>query len=66
VRIKEHNLSRSRNYKPRSTKNEKTCAYFSKPSSRSTWRTHVAEELEREIELAMSIVASSRTGRANP
>jgi hypothetical protein len=45
-------------------RNEKTYAYFSKPSSRSTRRVHVAEELERE--LTMSIVASSRIGRANP
>jgi hypothetical protein len=44
-------------------RNEKICAYFSKPSSGSTWRTHVADELERE--LATSVVASSRIGRAN-
>jgi hypothetical protein len=57
-------LSRSRNYKPYSTRNEKTCAYFSKPSSRSTRHTYVAEVLKRE--LATSIIASSRIGWANP
>jgi hypothetical protein len=61
MRTKEHNLSRSKNYKPCSMRNEKTYAYFSKPSSGSA---HVAEELERES--TMSIVASSRIGRVNP
>jgi hypothetical protein len=64
VQTKEHNLSRSKNYKPCSKKNEKAYAYFSKPLSGSTRRMHVAEELERE--LATLIVASSRIGRANP
>jgi hypothetical protein len=36
VQIKEQNLSRSRNYKPCSMRNEKTYAYFSKPLSGST------------------------------
>jgi hypothetical protein len=46
------------------TGNERTCAYFNRPSSGSARRAHVAEELEREP--TMSIVASSRIGRANP
>jgi hypothetical protein len=59
-----HNSCRFENCRPSSTRNESACAYFSRPSNRSTWRMHVAEELERE--LAMSIVASSRTERVNP
>jgi hypothetical protein len=47
-----------------STRNEKICAYFSKPSSKSVRHVHTAEELEKE--LATSIVASSRIERANP
>jgi hypothetical protein len=57
VQPKEHNLSRFKNCKLSSMRNERTCAYFSKPSSRSVRRAHVAEELEREP--AMSIIASS-------
>jgi hypothetical protein len=53
----EYNLSRFKNCKLSSMRNERTCAYFSKPSSRSVRRAHVAEELEREP--AMSIIASS-------
>jgi hypothetical protein len=45
-------------------RNDKICAYFSKPSRRSVQRTHVAEELKREP--TMSIVASARTRRVNP
>jgi hypothetical protein len=41
-------LSRSKNCKPRSTRNKRTCACFSRPSSRSAWHAHVAEGLERE------------------
>jgi hypothetical protein len=64
VQTKEHNLSRFKNCKPSSTKNEKACAYFSRPSSRSARHAHVANGLEREP--ATSIIASSRTGWANP
>jgi hypothetical protein len=61
---KECNSSKSTNYKTGLTRNEKICAYFSKPSSKSVRHAHMAEELEKE--LATSIVASSRVGRANP
>jgi hypothetical protein len=64
VQPKEHNLSRFKNCKPSSMRNERTCAYFNRPSSGSAWRAHVAEELKREP--AMSIVTSLRIGRANP
>jgi hypothetical protein len=64
VQPKEHNLSRFKNCKPSSTRNERTCAYFSRPSSGSARRTHVMEELERE--LATLIIALLRIGRANP
>jgi hypothetical protein len=64
VQTKEHNLSRFKNCNPSSTRNERTCAYFSRPSSGSTRRAHVVEELKRE--LTMSIVALSRIGRADP
>jgi hypothetical protein len=47
-----------------STRNEKICTYISKPSSKSVRHAHTTEELEKE--LATSIVASSRIGRANP
>jgi hypothetical protein len=43
-----------------STRNEKTCAYFIKPSSMNAQPVHTAEELERE--LATSIIASLRIG----
>jgi hypothetical protein len=45
-------------------RNESACAYFSRPSSGSVQRVHVAEELERE--LVMSIITSLRMGRVNP
>jgi hypothetical protein len=45
-------------------RNEKTCIYYSEPSSKSTWHAHMAEELEKE--LMTSIVASSRIGRSTP
>jgi hypothetical protein len=57
---KERNLSRFKNYRPSSMRNEKTCAYFSRPSSGSARHAYVVEELERE--LTTSIIASSRTG----
>jgi hypothetical protein len=45
-------------------RNESARAYFNRPSSRSVWHAYVAEGLERE--LVTSIIASSRTERANP
>jgi hypothetical protein len=45
-------------------RNEKTYAYFSKPSSKSARRTHTVEELERE--LTTLTVASSRIGQSSP
>jgi hypothetical protein len=60
AQTKEHNLSRFKNYRPGSMRNEETCAYFSRPSSESAQRTYVVEEL------TTLIIASSRTGRANP
>jgi hypothetical protein len=62
--IRKHNSSRFKNYRLSSTKSKSAYAYFSKPSSRSVQRAHTAEELEREP--VTSIVASLRTGRANP
>jgi hypothetical protein len=61
---RERNLCRFKNCRPSSTRSESACAYFSRPLSGSARRVHVAEELEKE--LAMSIVASSRTEWANP
>jgi hypothetical protein len=62
--IRERNSSRSKNCRLSSTKSRSACAYFSTPSSRSVRRTLMAGELEKE--LAMLIIASSRTGWANP
>jgi hypothetical protein len=56
MRTKEHNLSRSRNYKPCSTKSEKTCAYFTKPSSESARRAYIAEGLERAHDVNRRII----------
>jgi hypothetical protein len=64
VQTKERNLSRFKNYKPSLMRNGKTCAYFSRPSSESARRTHVAEGLETGP--TTSIVTSSRTGWVNP
>jgi hypothetical protein len=60
LQTKECNSSKSANYRTGSTRDEKTCAYFNKPSSTSTRHAHMAEELKRE--LTTSIVASSRIG----
>jgi ABC-type uncharacterized transport system ATPase subunit len=62
--IRECNLLRFKNCRPNSTKSENASTYFSRPSSGSMQRAYVAEELERE--LSMLIVASSRSGWANP
>jgi hypothetical protein len=61
---KGHNSCWFENYRPSSTRNKSVCAYFSRPSSGSVRRVHVAEELKRE--LMTLIVASSRMGQANP
>jgi hypothetical protein len=37
-------------------RNKKTYAYFSKPSSGSAWRAHVAEELERARDVNRRII----------
>jgi hypothetical protein len=64
LQIKECNSSKSTNCKTCSTRNEKICAYFNKPSSTSARHAHTTEELKRE--LATSIVMSSRIGQASP
>jgi hypothetical protein len=64
ARPKELNLRRFKNCKPSSTRNKRTCACFTKPSSRSARHAHVAEGLDREP--MVSIIASLRIGRANP
>jgi hypothetical protein len=64
LRIKECSSSKSASCRIGSTRNEKTYVYFSEPSSKSAWRAHMAEELERE--LTTLIVASSRIGRSSP
>jgi hypothetical protein len=64
LRTKECNSSKSVNCRTGSTRNEKICAYFSKPSSISARHAHMAEELERE--LVTSIIASSRIRQSSP
>jgi hypothetical protein len=61
---RECNSNRSKNYRPSSTRSESACAYCSRPSSGSTRYARMAEVLEKE--LAMSIIMSLRTRRANP
>jgi hypothetical protein len=56
LRTKECNSSKSTNCKTGSTRNEKIYAYFSKPSSKSAWHTHMAVELVKE--LTTSIITS--------
>jgi hypothetical protein len=63
LRTRECNSSKSVNCRTGSTRNEKICAYFNKPSSMSAWHVHMAKELERE--LATSIVASLRIGEGS-
>jgi hypothetical protein len=48
LRIKECSSSKSASFRIGSTRNEKTYVYFSKPSSKSAWHMHMAEELKRE------------------
>jgi hypothetical protein len=60
LQIKECSSSKSVSCRIGSTRNEKTYAYFSKPSSKSARHAHTAEELKRE--LATLTVASSRIG----
>jgi hypothetical protein len=61
---RERNSCRFKNCRPSTTKSKSACAYFSRTSSGSVRRVHMAEELERE--LMTSIVTSLRIGRANP
>jgi hypothetical protein len=64
LRIKECSSSKSMSCRIGLTRNEKTYVYFSKPSSKSAWHAHMAEELKRE--LTTSIIASSRIGQSSP
>jgi hypothetical protein len=62
--IKECSSSKFVSCRIGSMRNEKTCVYYSEPSSKREWHAHMAEELEKE--LMTSIVTSSRIGRSTP
>jgi hypothetical protein len=53
---RECNSSKSANCRTGSTRNEKICAYFNKPSSMSARHAHMAEELERARDVNRRIV----------